>query len=228
MVTRLTWRTAYRIIPSLYPVAGIFDDVTNPADLQVILELEAATNPRVLDEAGELAMVRPEDRIAGVGATPVMAAFTHTMASRFSDGTYGVFYAAHDEPTAIAETAYHRARFLRNAGLRSEIVQMRVYRASIDGTFNDVRGKSTRAAIYAPNSYEASQRYARPLYLKNAVDGIVYRSVRRREGECVAVFRPRRVRSCNVLRHLEYRFEDFELTAVLAVDDVTNENRTNR
>ncbi|MDP9025784.1 MAG: RES family NAD+ phosphorylase, partial [Candidatus Eremiobacteraeota bacterium] len=104
MVSALDWRAAYRIIPSLYPEAGIFDRVVDVHDLDVVLELEAATNPRVLDEAGELAMVRPHDRIAGAGTTPVMAAFTHTMPSRFSDGSYGVFYAAHDEATAIAET----------------------------------------------------------------------------------------------------------------------------
>ena len=220
MVTPLQWRAAIRIIPSLYPVVGIFDEVVDPHDLEVVLELEAATNPRVLDAAGELSMVRTQDRIAGPGSTPIMAAFTHTMPSRFSDGSYGVFYAAHDEATAIAETAYHRARFLRDAGLRSEIVQMRVYRARIDGSFDDVRPRSLRSTIYDANSYAASQKYARALYVKDVVDGIVYRSVRRHEGECVAVFRPRRVKSVKVLRHLEYRFENYELTAVLAVDDV--------
>ncbi len=220
MVTRLDWRSAFRIIPSLYPAVGIFDGVVNRADLDVVLELEAATNPRVLDEAGELSMVRPEDRISGPGSTPIMAAFTHTGPSRFSDGTYGVFYAAHDEPTAIAETAYHRSRFLRNAGLRSEIVQMRVYRARIDGTLTDLRKRPLSSPLYDPESYAASQRFARPLYIKNEIDGIAYRSVRRDQGECAAVFRPRRVRSCVVFRHLEYRFEDYELTAVLAVDDV--------
>jgi hypothetical protein len=43
---------------------------------------------------------------------------------------------------------------------------------------------------------------------RNIVDGIVYRSVRRREGECVAVFRPARVSQCRVPHHLQYRFED--------------------
>lgn len=220
MVSPLDWRAAYRIIPSLYPTVGIFDDVADPGDLEVVLELEAATNPRVLDAVGELAMVRPADRIAGPGTTPIMAAFTHTAPSRFSDGTYGVFYAAHDESTAIAETAFHRGRFLRNAGLRDEIVQMRVYRARIDGSFDDVRARTQRAAIYDPDSYEASQAYARRLYLRNTVDGIVFRSVRRAQGECVAVFRPNRVRSCSVYRHLEYRFENGRLGAVLAVDEV--------
>ncbi|MDQ2865530.1 MAG: RES family NAD+ phosphorylase [Candidatus Eremiobacteraeota bacterium] len=220
MVSRLDWRAAYRIVPSLYPVVGIFDDVADPRDLEIVLQLEAATNPRVLDEAGELAMVRAEDRISGAGATPIMAAFTHAMPSRFSDGSYGVFYAAHDEATAISETAYHRGRFLRDAGLRSEIVQMRVYQARIDGRFDDLRARSLRASLYDPNSYAASQRYGRKLYVQNVADGIVFRSVRRDGGECVAVLRPRRVRSCEVVRHLEYRFEDYRLTAVLAVDEV--------
>lgn len=220
MVSALDWRVAYRIIPSLYPTVSLFEDVVDPADLDVVLALEAATNPRVLDEAGELSMVRPEDRISGPGTTPIMAAFTHTAASRFSDGSYGVFYAAHDEATAIAETAYHRGRFLREAGLRSEIVQMRVYRARIDGRYDDVRARSKRAAIYDLDSYEASQTYARRLYERNVVDGIVFRSVRRAAGECVAVFRPTRVRSCIEFRHLEYRFEDGQLIAVLAVDEV--------
>ncbi|MEO9262656.1 MAG: RES family NAD+ phosphorylase [Candidatus Baltobacteraceae bacterium] len=218
MVSRIDWRAAYRIIPSLYPTVGIFESVADPADLDAVVALEAATNPRVLDEAGELSMVRAEERIAGPGTGAVMAAFTHTMPSRFSDGSYGVFYAAHDEATAIAETAYHRGRFLRDAGLRSEIVQMRVYRVRIDGRFDDIRARSPRAAIYDPDSYGASQRYARALYVKNAVDGIAFRSVRRREGQCVAVFRPRRIRSCEVLRHLEYRFEAARLSAVLAVE----------
>ncbi|HEV7180466.1 MAG TPA: RES family NAD+ phosphorylase [Candidatus Baltobacteraceae bacterium] len=221
MVTRLDWRAAYRIIPSLYPTVGIFDGVAAAADLEVILELEAATNPRILDAAGELAMVRPEDRIAGPGATPIMAAFTHTKPSRFSDGSYGVFYAAHDQATAVAETAFHRARFLRDARLRSEIVQMRVYRARIDGRFDDIRSRSLRSAVYDPGSYAASQKYGRRLYVKNEVDGIAFRSVRRSEGECAAVFRPRRIHSCHILRHLEYRFEDFALTAVLEVDAVS-------
>lgn len=220
MVADLDWRVAYRIIPSLYPSVGIFDDVADPADLDVVLELEAATNPRVLDAAGELSMVRPADRVSGPGTTPIMAAFTHAAPSRFSDGSYGVFYAAHDELTAIAETAYHRGRFLQNAGLRSEIVQMRVYRARIDGSFDDVRARTSRAAIYDPNAYDASQKYARRLYVRNAVDGIVFRSVRRSDGECVAVFRPTRVRSCVVHRYLEYRFDAYRLSAVLAVDEV--------
>lgn len=67
------------------------------------------------DEAGDIALVAPEDRVAGPGSPPVMAAFTHTSPScpsRFSDGSYGVYYAAKRLETAIEETKHHRARLL--------------------------------------------------------------------------------------------------------------------
>ena len=217
MVSALLWERACRIIPSRFPWVGIFDQVSSPADLPVILELEAATNPRVLDEAGILSMVRTRDRIAGEGTTPIMAAFTHTRPSRFSDGTYGVYYAGNDEATAIAETAYHRSLFLRYANLRSEIVQMRVYTARIEGSFEDLRRRSKRSPLYDPDSYAASQIYARKLFERDVRDGIVYASVRRSGGECVAAFRPRCISFCTVTRHLEYYFEDFRLTKVLVV-----------
>lgn len=208
MVSRVDWRESYRIIPSIYPTVGLFDDVADPADLQAIVALESATNPRILTEAGELSLVRPEERITGEGTTPIMAAFTHAKSSRFSDGTYGVYYSAHDQETAIAETAYHRLRFITDAGLRSEIVHMRVYSGHVRGSFDDVRGRGPRSKIYDPDSYAFSQQYARRIFDANRLDGIVFRSVRRREGECVAVFRPRRITNVRVVRHLQYRFEE--------------------
>lgn len=220
MVERLDWREAYRIIPSLYPPIAIFDDVASPADLEAVLALESATNPRLLAEAGELSLVRPEERIAGEGSTPIMAAFTHTKPSRFSDGSYGVYYAAHDQETAIAETAYHRLRFITDAGLRSEIMHMRVYAARIRGEYDDVRGKGARARIYDPKNLSYAQQYARRLFEENRVDGIVFRSVRRSEGECVAVFRPRCVSECRVVRHLQYRFEDGRFMGALEITPV--------
>jgi RES domain len=217
VVSRVDWRESFRIIPSLYPTIGIFDDVADPNDLEAIFALEAATNPRILAEAGELSLVRPEERISGEGTTPIMAAFTHAKPSRFSDGTYGVYYSAHDQETAIEETAYHRLRFITDAGLRSEIVHMRVYAAHIRGSFDDIRDRSPRAKVYDPDNYASSQQYARKLYEANRLDGIVFRSVRRPAGECVAVFRPRRISDVRVVRHLQYRFEEGRFLGALEI-----------
>ena len=80
-----------------------------------VFAIEALANPRMRDELGELQLVPPEERVSGPGATPVMAAFTHLNpeGSRFSDGSYGVYYAAHSLATAMAEVSHHRAVFLR-------------------------------------------------------------------------------------------------------------------
>ena len=220
MVTQLDWDPAFRIIPSIYPPIGIFDDVAEPRDLDSILALESATNPRLLTAAGALSLVRPEERLSGEGTTPIMAAFTHTKPSRFSDGSYGVYYASHDQDTAIAETAYHRLRFITDAGFQSEIVHMRVYSARVRGGYDDIRKKTRRSKLYDPNDYAYAQRYARALFEKNRVDGIVFRSVRRPEGECLAVFRPRCVSNVRVARHLQYRFEDGRFLGAMEIRPV--------
>jgi hypothetical protein len=110
----LEWRPCYRIVPSRFPPVSLFERVADPADLEAVFQVEALTNDRLREQAGELALVAPEDRVAGPGTTPIMAAFTHLNpeGSRFTDGSYGVFYAALALETAIAETTRHRARFL--------------------------------------------------------------------------------------------------------------------
>jgi hypothetical protein len=217
MVTTLHWRRSYHIVPSRFPAVGIFDAVADADDLDAIVELEAATNPRVLDELGRLSLVRPEERISGPGTTPVMAAFTHAQPSRFSDGSFGAYYAAHDIDTAIAETAFHRGRFLREAHLPNERLDMRVYTAAMRGAFDDLRERSMRSPLYNKGSYDASQIYARALHEARRADGVVFRSVRREGGICAAAFRPRCVTQCTVAGHLEYRFESYELVGAYAL-----------
>src|SRR5690606_7738687 len=111
----IEWKPCWRIIPSRFPPIQLFERVTDPDDLEAIFELEALTNPRLRDEAGDIRLVAPQDRISGPGTSVIMAAFTHLNpdGSRFTDGTFGVFYAAGDIETAIAETSYHRERFMR-------------------------------------------------------------------------------------------------------------------
>ena len=64
-----------------------------------------------------------------------MAAFTHVSpdGSRFSNGTYGVFYAAQRESTAIAETKYHRERFMRATNEPRRELDMRVLSVTVRG-----------------------------------------------------------------------------------------------
>src|SRR5690606_3867915 len=72
----------------------------------------------------------------------VMAAFTHIgRASRFSAGTYGVYYAARDVDTAIAETVFHSERRLRDTDEEAIEIDMRCYVGTIETALEDVRGR---------------------------------------------------------------------------------------
>ena len=123
------------VLPSRFPPIQLFERVTDPGDLEAIFELEGLTNPRLRDKAGDIALVPSQDRIGGPGTSVIMAAFTHLNpnGSRFSDGTYGAYYAANNLDTAIAETRYHRVQFLSATAQAHMELDMRVYLVDLDG-----------------------------------------------------------------------------------------------
>jgi hypothetical protein len=215
-VAHIRWAPCWRIIPSRFPPIELFERVADPEDLEAVFALEALTNPRLREEAGDISLVPPEDRISGPGASIVMAAFTHLNpdGSRFSDGSYGVFYAAHDLDTAIAETTYHRERFMRATAETRMELDMRVYLADLDGDLHDLRGRRAEyPLVYDGENYAASQHLARMLRQEGS-NGIAYDSVRRDGGACAAVFRPRLLAKARQERHLCYVWDGEKIATV--------------
>ena len=217
-VSPIRWNGCFRIIPSRFPPVGLFDRVADPSELDAVVELETRTNPRILDAVGNLGLVPEEDRISGPGTTPIMAAFTHPNpeGSRFSDGGYGVFYAAHDLATAIEETKFHRERFLADSDQGPMEIDMRVYTVDLDGNLHDIRGCLAQyPLVYGPDpaNYGYGQALANTLR-SGGSDGIVYDSVRNAGGECAAVFRPPLLSNCQQERHLCYRWDGERISDV--------------
>src|SRR5690606_5446472 len=105
------------------------DRVADAQDFEALYALEALTNERLRDEVGEIALVAPGERVFGPGSGPIMASFTHLNpnGSRFSDGSWGVFYAAATRQTAIEETRYHHANFMRATRQAPCHLSMRMY-----------------------------------------------------------------------------------------------------
>ncbi|MDO1529683.1 RES family NAD+ phosphorylase [Fulvimonas sp. R45] len=219
-VKRIRWSRAYRIVPSRFPPVGVFDRIADPADLDALFAIEAMTNPRLREEAGELELVPKERRISGPGSTPVMAAFTHLNpeGSRFSDGSWGVFYAAHSVATAVEETVYHRQRFLAATAEPACDVEMRCYRTSIDCRLHDIR--DGWPAAHDPQDYAPGVALARALRHAGS-NGIVYDSARHAGGECVAAFYPDVVAPCVQAQHLIYRWDGRHIAQVLQVSELT-------
>ena len=174
------------------------------------------TNDRLRDEVGVLALVPPEDRVSGPGTTPIMAAFTHLNpeGSRFTDGSFGVFYAGLTLDTAIAETRHHRARFLAATDEPAQEIDMRVYAVDLEAGLHDIRGLAdSHAYLYDPDSYIHAQGLGAELRDAGA-DGILYQSVRDPGGECAAVFRPRLLSNSRQERHLCYMWDGTAITTI--------------
>lgn len=215
-VAPVTWQPCWRIIPSRFPPIDLFERVVDPADLDAIVALESLTNDRIREEVGALELVPTQDRISGRGSSYIMAAFTHLnpAGSRFSDGTYGVFYAADTLDTAIAETRYHREQFMRATSEPPMELDMRVLLADLNQAFHDIRDMQQELPdVYAPDDYRAAQAMAKRLRAQ-ASWGIVYDSVRQPGGECVAVFRPPALRNCRQERHLCYVWDGTRISSI--------------
>lgn len=181
----------YRIIPTKFPPINFFERFTPPELMEETFEIESLTNERLREQAGDLSHVAEADRVSGPGASVVMAAFTHSgFASRFTDGSYGVYYAARDLDTAIHETIYHRERFLGYTAEPPCELDMRVYKGSVLKALIDLRSESYAHLMQPdPDEYANSQAFAAQLRTTQCY-GLLYPSVRNHGGECIAAFRP--------------------------------------
>jgi RES domain-containing protein len=215
---RIRWTNTCRLIPTRYPSVGVFDRVASPEDLDAVLQLESWTNDRISVELGMLTIVPRDEWVTGrPHATVIMAAFCHPRpgGGRFSDPDRGAWYAARTVETALAESIYHRTKELEEVGGFETRMQMRLYHADFRTSFHDLRLVRTETrALYDPDSYVASQAFARGLRLRGS-HGLVYRSVRHAGGECLACYRPPLVLNVRVAAHYEFRWEGRRDPAVI-------------
>lgn len=216
VVRRVRWQQGCRIVPTRYPAINLFDRVADEADFEALFALEAMSNERARDELGQVERVAREDRIYGPGSGPVMAAFTHlnVLGSRFSAGHYGVFYAAHERATAVAETRHHHGRFLAATAQPATHLPMRLYAVAIDARLHDLRpAGSAPAAVFDADDYGPAQALGARLHAAGS-GGVVYRSVRHARGQCVGLFKPRGASGCLHAAYLLYAWDGQRFTDV--------------
>lgn len=176
---------------------------------------------RLICSAGEPIVGDTAESATGEGAGWAMLPFLHypRTGGRFTDGTYGAYYCSSDQATAIAETRFHFARFLTSTKEEPQLFGMRTLEADIDTDLVDIRGhQETHPHLYDPDPahYPAPQAWAR-VHRAAGVNGIVYDSVRRVDGECVALFRPRLVQRCRPAEALVYEWNGSRISAVYAL-----------
>lgn len=205
-LTALAGKT-YRCIASRFPPVDLYADLTAPDHFAQFHALEALTNPRLATA------------VSGAGASPIEAAFGYTptppQGGRFNPD-FAVYYCALEEVTAVAEAVFHRARFLRESQMPATIVEARVVVADLNAAaLVDIRAREERfAALHAPDDYRASQQFAARLHAADR-EGIVYRSVRAADGQCVVAFTPHILRRARQSKHLDLHWDGEQIVSVI-------------
>ena len=192
-VARVSWARTYRVTRSRFPSIYPFDDIADPADWDAVLSAEAKTNPRVAESVGMLDLVPKDRRVAGEGASRVMAPFVHTSKdrpSRFSNGSFGIYYAGDRIEVALFETTHHHGRFMaatgEEPGWTSDFQELV---GTLDAALHDVSDSGLFEEIHQPDDYAVPQKLGARLRGENS-DGLLYRSIRYPDGMAVALFWP--------------------------------------
>lgn len=210
-VTTDARRDWHRIVVSLRASIDLFADlVDDPADQEILINHEIATKPY---PGGNPAIARPfeeaavYDSIAEVIAWP----FEHPCRSRFSNGSFGVWYGADEVLTAVHETVHHfRSDTLASEAAiqEREIVQeRRAHLVACTAALVDLRPHLEREpALRDPNDYSACQGLGARIY-HAALPGVLTPSVRRPQGLIVGVFREDSLSNARAVFYLTYRLD---------------------
>ncbi len=210
-LSSINWKGAVRIIRSIYPVIDLFEDIADPADWPLLISAEQKTNPRLMENIGNLELIPEARRIGGPGASYLMAPFCHVSPdrkSRFSDGSFGVLYAGNAFEVALLETIYHHERFMaRTKEAAGWTSQFREIVMNVGARLHDLRKPhDDYLKALDPGSYATSQVLAAQLRATGS-DGLVYLSARHKTGQCVGLFYPDLAANAVQGRHLDYHWD---------------------
>jgi RES domain-containing protein len=183
----------HRLLPAKYSPHddSVLTRIADDDDLPLVFELDNATNGRLLAEENRSPGISQRELVFHVPNYRVInAAFTHPnpLGARFSGPERGAWYAAFELATAKAEVIFHKnIEFAEIDWKEREEIVYDDYLADFTASFHDLRGVEDEAL--SPTSYVRSQQLAMELMEIDSL-GIVYPSVRREGGTCLACFRP--------------------------------------
>ncbi|OGT21320.1 MAG: hypothetical protein A2V90_03480 [Gammaproteobacteria bacterium RBG_16_57_12] len=206
---------AYRNIASLRESQDLFDDLTpSPEGWQAAIDLELSTKPRTYASHQPI-IDRPFEEAAFNEA--IRYPFTHWAKTRYSDGSFGVWYGTDSLVTSIHETVYHwRTHFLEDAAWHARegvIGERKVYLVRCDAALlNYIPKVDAFPALIdpMPGGYHLTHQVGARIH-HDGHPGLISRSARC-EGEIYAIFNPQVLSNPRQLCYLTYRIEGGSVT----------------
>ncbi len=211
--------STFRLIPSRDPPIHVFDRVSNPDEFEALYEIEGMTNDRLRAEQNLLHLIPKEEWVFGNNASYIMAPFLHLNpeGSRFSDGSFGIYYCAKNLETALEETKYHRGIFMKRTQEKAAHLEMRLIKTRLKGRFHDIRNvRKALPGIYDKGSYNAGQKLGLKLKAEGS-HGLLFKSVRNsvsKRNDCAAVFRPKNLSDPQIAGHFIYVWDGNDIVSV--------------
>lgn len=201
-----------RNIVSLLQSQDLFDDLTDdPAEWLLAQKVEDEIKPPPYRSHTPI-INRPFEDAEWFNA--ISWPFKHWQASRFSDGTYGVWYGSESVETTVHESAYHWYRgLLSDAGFeRMEVVaERKVYSVACNAALLDFRkAADDHPDLLHPSDYAFCQSVGSRIH-REGHPGLFTQSVRRPTGENVAIFNADVLSNPRHNYQLTYRLEDDQI-----------------
>ncbi len=198
-----------RNIVSLRESQDLFDDLTeDPAEWLLAQRVEDEVKPPPYRSRTPL-IDRPFEDAEWFNA--IAWPFKNWKASRFSDGTYGVWYGSESVETTVYESAYHwYSGLLRDAGYDRQVViaERKVYMVACSAALLDFRKASHKHVdLLDPSDYAFCQSVGARIH-REGHPGLLTPSVRRPAGENVAIFNPDVLSTPRFNCQLTYRLEE--------------------
>jgi RES domain-containing protein len=216
----------HRLIPARFSESGtVLEDVAHTDKLlRDAALLDASTNERIHGELSGLGGISQFELVYGIpNGHIIRAAFLHPgpFGARFNDTTRGAWYAATKVDTCLAEVTWHKARRLGEIvvpdapGERpaEDTSAYDDWQADFNARFHVLEPPQEFAELLEPDPvpqcYLASQGLARELLAAQS-NGVVYPSVRHKNGTCLACFRPALVYRPRRAKRYEIHFKASE------------------
>jgi hypothetical protein len=206
-------RDMHRNIVSLRESQDLFDDLADdPAAWRLAQRVEDEVKPPPYRSRTPV-IDRPFEDAEWFHA--IGWPFTHWQASRFSDGSYGVWYGSDTVETTVHESAYHWYRgLIRDAGFEREAVvaERKVYSVACAAALLDFRQASLEHPALLHPTDDALCQSVGARIRREGHPGLLIQSVRRPQGENVAVFNPAVLSNPRLDCPLTYRLEGDRIT----------------
>lgn len=181
----------FRNIVSLRTSENLFDDLSDdPGDWETAISVELNAKPHTF--VSHIPVIyRPFEEADWNDA--INYPFKNWTRSRFSDGSFGIWYGCDQIETTVHETAYHwRNSFLLDAGFAYKGIKIdrKIYSVRCDAALIDLRHAATRFPdLTNPNDYTFTQQIGGRLH-REGHPGLTSKSARF-EGDCYAVLNPK-------------------------------------